>query len=85
MPLPDGIVSRMSDVINDLSLLFANEPDAAFVQAIKLMRAELHEEYGDLIERIPETTAFVDRVLECAVIQRHDIQINSGAPSMALH
>jgi hypothetical protein len=74
-------VTRLSDAINDVALLYAHEPDDFVVKAIKKMRAELKVEYGRL--DLPDLLTLVDESLRCVLIQRHDIELGAGLPPAA--
>lgn len=79
----DEIVTRLSAVVNDAALLFAHEPDEAFIKALKQMRIELRSEFGELLHHLPEATSLVEEVLTCVAIQRHDIELGAGLPAPA--
>jgi hypothetical protein len=79
----DEIVTRLCAVVNDAALLFAHEPDDAFVKALKQMRIELKAEYGSMLLDFPETNALVEEVLKCVAVQRHDIELGAGLPAPA--
>jgi hypothetical protein len=76
------ITARLTDVVNEAALLFAHEPDEAFIKALKKMRIDLRSEFGEL-SCLPETTSLIEEVLKCAAIQRHDIELGAGLPAPA--
>lgn len=80
----DEIVARLSEAVDDIALMYANEPDALFVKAIKQMRIALTAGFNaGLFPDIPETKALVGEILQCAAIQRRDLELGAGYPGPA--
>ena len=69
------ITTRLTAVVNDTALLYAHEPDEAFIKALKRMRLDLRSEFGDMIRMVPEATSLIEEVLTCTAIQRRDIEL----------
>ena len=77
------IVNRLSAAVNDVALLYAHEPDDLFVKALKQMRIALGAGCGSIFQDIPKTDTLVAEVLNCVVIQRHDLELGAGLPPTA--
>lgn len=74
----DQITTRLTAVVNDTALMFAHEPDEAFIKALKQLRRDLRSEFGELLHQLPEATSLIEEVLTCAAVHRHDLELGAG-------
>jgi hypothetical protein len=78
-PAEEKFVDRVTAAIEDLGLLYANEPDDRVATSLEQMRANLKAEYANLFPSIPGTTsAMVDHIIECIRNRRREIEAAGG-------
>jgi hypothetical protein len=68
-------------VVNDTALLFAGEPDDDVVSSMRTMREKLDSGLGTA----PEESALTQRLIECILIQRHDLQTGCSLANRTVH
>ena len=77
----EKFVERVTAAIEDLGLLYANEPDDRVATSLEQMRANLKAEYANLFPSIPETTStMVDHIIECIQARRREIEAAGATP-----
>jgi hypothetical protein len=79
-PAEEKFVERVTAAIEDLGLLYANEPDDRVATSLEQVRANLKAEYANLFPSIPGTTsAMVDCIV--AEIQKRRREIEAAGAS----
>jgi hypothetical protein len=63
------------------SMLFANQEDDALVAALRRVHETLNAGFGVS----PEASASTRRLLECALQQKHDLEVGCSVVSKAIH
>jgi hypothetical protein len=62
-------------------MLFANQEDDALVAALRRVHETLNAGFGVS----PEASASTRRLLECALQQKHDLEVGCSVVSKAIH